>query len=145
MEVGKIKNIITAIGNPILNCELKKIEKFNILNNDILYQEGILEILDSNDKIDFLILSQLLPGQFSLENLIKEIKNKNKKIKIIIILEEFDNNLEQILNKQGIFRIIYDNKIEIKDIINILNEDEKMEKYNEEIRKEIDELWESYF
>ena len=73
MVVRKIKNIITAIGNPILNCELKKLEKFNVLNNDILYQEGILEILDSNDKIDFLILSQLLPGQFCLENLIEEL------------------------------------------------------------------------
>ena len=140
MVVRKIKNIITAIGNPILNCELKKLEKFNVLNNDILYQEGILEILDSNDKIDFLILSQLLPGQFCLDNLIEEIKNNNKKIKIIIILEEFDENLEIILNKQGVFRIIYNNKIEIKDIITILKEDEKMEKYNEEIRKEIDEL-----
>lgn len=38
------------------------------------------------------------------------------------------------------YRIFYDNKIEIEDIIKIINEDEKMEKYNEEIRKEIEEL-----
>ena len=35
MEVKKIKNILTAIGNPMLNNELKKIENINIVNNDI--------------------------------------------------------------------------------------------------------------
>ena len=54
MEVKKIKNILTAIGNPMLNNELKKIENINIVNNDIQYQEGIFEILEINKNIDFL-------------------------------------------------------------------------------------------
>jgi len=140
MEGKIIKNIITAIGNPILNNELNKIEKIKIINNDILYQDGILEILDSEKEIDFLILSQLLQGNYILEELIEKIKEKNKKIKIIIILENIDDELENILNKKGVYRIIYNNNVEINDIIKIINEDEKMEKYNEEIRKEIEEL-----
>ena len=85
MEGKRIKKIITAIGNPILNNELNKIENFIIINNDILYQEGIIEFLEINKQIDFLILSQLLPGNYNLEELIEKIKEKNKKIKIIII------------------------------------------------------------
>ena len=58
MEVKKIK-ILTAIGNPILNNELKKIEDIEVINNDIQYQEGIFEILEIEKEIDFIIISQL--------------------------------------------------------------------------------------
>lgn len=140
MEVKKIKNILTAIGNPLLNNELKKTENINIINNDIQYQDGIFEILEINKKIDFLILSQLIPGKLKIEELLEKIQENIPKIKIIIILEKYDEKLEKILIEKNIYRILYNNKIEIKDIIKIINEDEKMEKYNEEIRKEIEEL-----
>ena len=135
-----IKKILTAIGNPILNNELKKINNLDVTNNDILYQDGIFENLEINNEIDFIILSQLIPGELSLEELIEKINIINNKIKIIIILENYDNNLENILTKKGVYRILYDNKIEIKDIVKIINEDDKMEKYNAEIKKEIEEL-----
>lgn len=140
MEVKKIKNILTAIGNPIVNNELNKEKNFIVINNDIQYQEGIFEILEINKKIDFLILSQLIPGNLELEKLIEKIQEIIPKIKIILILEKYNEDLEKTLIKKNIYRILYDNKIEIKDIIKIINEDEKMEKYNEEIRREIDEL-----
>ena len=140
MEVKKIKNILTAIGNPMLNNELKKIENINIVNNDIQYQEGIFEILEINKNIDFLILSQIIPGKLNIEELLEKIQENIPKIKIIIILEKYDEKLEKILVKKKIYRIFYNNKIEINDIIKIINEDEKMEKYNQEIRKEIEEL-----
>lgn len=140
MEVKKIKNILTAIGNPMLNNELKKIENINIVNNDIQYQEGIFEILEINKNIDFLVLSQIIPGKLNIEELLEIIQENIPKIKIIIILEKYDEKLEKILVKKKIYRIFYNNKIEINDIIKIINEDEKMEKYNQEIRKEIEEL-----
>ena len=135
-----IKKILTAIGNPVLNNELKKINELCVINNDIQYQEGIFEILEKNNEIDFIILSQIIPGSYGLEETIEKIQNINSKIKIIIILENYNSNLENILLKKGIYRIFYNNKIEIKDIIKIINEDDKMEKYNAEIRREIDEL-----
>ena len=135
-----IKKILTAIGNPILNNELKKINYLDVTNNDILYQEGIFENLEINSEVDFIILSQLIPGELSLEDLIEKIHIINNKIKIIIFLEKYDSNLENILIKKGVYRILYDTKIEIEDIIKIINEDDKMEKYNAEIKREIDEL-----
>ena len=136
----KIKNIITAIGNPILNNELKKNKELNIINNDIQYQEGVFELLEKKHEIDFIILSQLLPGELDVDMFINKIIQINNKIKIIIILEKYNKNLENILINKGVYRIFYNEKIEIKDIIKLINEDEKMEKYNEEIRKEIEEL-----
>lgn len=140
MEVKKIKSILTAIGNPFLNNELKKIENINVVNNDIQYQDGIFEILEINNKINYLIISQLIPGEFKLNELIEKIEIINPEIKIIIILEKYDEELENILIKKGVYRIFYNNKIEIKDILKIINENEKMEKYNEEIKREIEEL-----
>jgi len=104
-----------------------------------LYNDGILEVLENKKEIHFLILSQLLPGSYSIEELIEKIKEKNNKIKIIIILDEINDELKNVLVKKGVYRIL-NNNIEIKDILKIINEDEKMEKYNEEIKKEIEEL-----
>ena len=46
----KLINIITAIGNSNLNNELKKYEEFNVLTNDILYSDGIIELLEINKR-----------------------------------------------------------------------------------------------
>ena len=46
-----MKNIITAIGNERLNEELKKENNIKILNKDIQYREGVLEILEENENI----------------------------------------------------------------------------------------------
>ena len=51
----KIKNVITAIGNPMLNNELKN-KEINILCGDILYKEGIIEYLEKNINADFIVL-----------------------------------------------------------------------------------------
>ena len=44
--------IITALGNPSLNNELKKYEEFNVIGNDIMYFDGVLEFLELNREID---------------------------------------------------------------------------------------------
>ena len=140
MEVKKIKKILTAIGNPILNNELKKIYGFAVIENDIQYQDGIFEILEINNSVNYIILSELLPGEYKLEELIEKIKNINNEINIIIILEKNNKKIDEKILEKYIYKIYYNNDIEIKDIINFINENDKMEKYNYEIRKEINEL-----
>ena len=56
----KILKIITAVGNENLNNALKKEKDFEILENDIFYQEGILEYLEKNSDVDVLILYVVL-------------------------------------------------------------------------------------
>ena len=81
-----MKKIITAIGNPELNNNLKEINEFEIIANDIQYQEGILEILEEKEA-DILILSELLKGEMPLNLLIEEIKQRRENIKIILLVE----------------------------------------------------------
>lgn len=115
-----MKKIVTALGNPILNNELKKYKEFQIMINDIQYQEAIIEFLEIEKNIDYIILNEILPGSISIEELINKIKIKNKNIEIIIILENQNKELENFLFSKKIFNIFYNNKVEIIDIIKIL-------------------------
>ena len=136
-----MKKIITALANPILNENLKREKDFEILTKDIQYQEGIFEIMEEKNEIDYLILSEILPGENNIEKLIEKIKEKNIKIKIIIILESKKEELENILYKKGILKIYYNNEVEINEIISFIkNENKKIENDNEEIKKELNKL-----
>ena len=68
-----MKKIITAIGNPILNVNLKKEDEFEVMSEDIQYQEGIFEFLEKEPNINFLILSELIVGNLEIKNLIEKI------------------------------------------------------------------------
>lgn len=132
-----MKKIITAIGNPILNDALKKEEEFELTKNDIQYQEGILEYLEKEKNINYLILSELLPGNLEIKQLIEKIKLINSEIKIILILEKQNQELENYLFAKGIFHIFYHNQVEIKEIIYLIKNNKNE---NEEIKKELKEL-----
>ena len=116
-----MKKIITAIGNEILNKKLKKENDFEVIIEDIQYKEGIIEYLEKENNIDILIISELLPGNIELKELIEKIKNINSNIEIIIFLENKNTELENYLYAKGIYNIFYNNQIEIEEIIKIIN------------------------
>ncbi len=132
-----MKNIITALCNSAVNDKLKEINEFNIIANDIQYQDGIFEILENRKEIDYLILSEFLPGGYEIKKLIEKIKEKNNNIKIILILENKKEELENYLYAKGIFKIFYNNKIEINDIINLIKNNYSE---NEKIIQELENL-----
>ena len=129
-----MKKIITAIGNEILNKELKKENDFEVIIEDIQYKEGIIEYLEKENNIDILIISELLPGNIELKELIEKIKNINSNIEIIIFLENKNTELENYLYAKGIYNIFYNNQIEIEEIIKIINNK------NIEINNELKEI-----
>lgn len=129
-----MKKIITAIGNEILNKKLKKENDFEVIIEDIQYKEGIIEYLEKESNIDFLIISELLPGNIELKELIEKIKNINSNIEIIIFLENKNTELENYLYAKGIYNIFYNNQIEIEEIIKIINNK------NIEINNELKEI-----
>lgn len=122
--MSKIRSIITALDNPKLNKKLIE-NNLNVVNKDISYKEGILEYLENNRKIDYIILDDKIPGKMEINNLILNIKNLNKKIKIIIISENNINyNCYKILKKfnlEEIKLIINSNTIFNKKTIPINN------------------------
>ena len=70
-----MKKIITAIGNELLNNNLKNKPDIQILINDIQYKEGIIEILEQNTNVDFVIFNDLLQGEISTIELVQKILN----------------------------------------------------------------------
>ena len=98
--------IITALGNPKLNEELNKIIKIN--HKDIQYKEGILELLENNNKINLIIINEKIPGKIEINLLIEKILKINSEIKIYLILEKEkniikNNNIYFIYNNENIF------------------------------------------
>ena len=129
-----MKKIITAIGNEILNKKLKKENDFEVIIEDIQYKEGIIEYLEKDNNIDILIISELLPGNIELKELIEKIKSINSNIEIIVFLENKNTELENYLYAKGIYNIFYNNQIEIEEIIKIINNK------NIEINNELKEI-----
>lgn len=129
-------NIVTALQNPEINKNIKEKTKYNIITNDIQYQEGIIEVLEKNEEINLIIISELLPGNMEFKELINKIKEINKNIEIIVILENKNNKLKEFLIQKNINSIFYNNQITIDELINIINEKEKTTNQLE-INKEI--------
>ena len=73
-----MKKIITALNNPELNKELEKEKNIKVMNKDIIYKEGILEILEIKKEIDLIIINYDLSGKITIEELIKKILKKYK-------------------------------------------------------------------
>ena len=135
-----MKKIITAIGNPILNEYLKKEEDIIVIGNDIQYQDGIFELLEKDNNINLIIISEIIIGENTIEKLIEKIKIINKNIKIIIILENKNEELENKLIAKGIIKIFYHNNIEINKFIKFIKENKENENENEELKQEINDL-----
>ena len=131
--------IITALKNPIINKKLKEIKEFEIICNDIQYQDGIIEIMEKNEKIDLAIISEILPGELKINELINKIRKINEKIEIIIILKEKNEKTKNHLISIGIFNIFYNNEITIEELIKIIKEKNNIKKENE-INEEIKKL-----
>lgn len=128
--------ILTALQDPKTNEILKEKTKHNIIETDIQYQEGILETLEKNNKIDLIIISQLLPGNIGFKDLINKIKIINNNIEIIAILENKNNELKDFLKQKNINSIFYNNENTIDELINVIEEKDKNKK-EMEINKEI--------
>ena len=129
-----MNNVLTALGNPIINDELKRFNEINILLNDLQYKEAIIEFLEEKIKINYLILSESLPGEINIEKLIEIIKAKDKSLKIILVREKRcqkeNNNIIRNIDYQ-----FFNNEVDVKDIIEIINNKKITEK--EKIKEEI--------
>lgn len=112
--------IITAINNPNLNEELIKENNIKIIGRDIQYKEGILELLENNIEIDYIIVDEKLPGEIEINKLIEKIIEKNKKIKIIITIKK-DNKNKIKLNNKKIIKIYYEKNINLNFLKNYNN------------------------
>lgn len=131
--------ILTALQNPEINKTLKEQTNYNVVENDIQYQEGIIEILEKNNKINLIIISELLPGNIGIKETINKIKEFNSDIEIIVILENKNSKIKEFLIQKNIKSIFYNNQITIDELINNIKQKEKKTSQIE-INKEIEIL-----
>lgn len=125
-----MKRAITAVNNKKIIEKISKNKNFKIIFNNLEYREGILEVIEKIKNIDVIIISELIPGEISIEELIKKIRKINKKIEIIFILNK--NDLEKInkLKELKINKIYIEDKNneKIKNKINIIKKNTKKTK-----------------
>ena len=115
-----MKKIITAMGNDVLNNELRKYAKYDVLLEDLFCQDVVVSNISKYD-FDTLIISGLLQGQWNLEEFIEKIRAKNSVVRIIIVTDEIDNSLKRILETKNVLDIFLDSTVEIQDIIDAID------------------------
>ena len=117
-----MRKIILAINNRKIEDKIfNNIDNKNIELNILQYREAILEMLGKEKEVDSIFISESLPGIISIEELIKKIKIINNKVNLFLFLEKEDINKKNKLKKLGINNIYLIKKINIKNIINLLN------------------------
>ena len=117
--------IIIAINNEKIFKELKTKKNIKIISNNIQYKEGILEILEKNKNINYIILDENIYGQIKIEELIEKIKIINNKIKIIIILNKKDLIKQEYLIENKI-KYIYIEELSVEKILEIIFDKNKI-------------------
>ena len=115
-----IRKIIIAINNKKLEDKIKENDNIRIVCNNLQYREAILEILEKNKNIDYILINENLPGIISVEELIKKIKIINNKINIIFFLEKEDIDKINKLKKLNIENIFLNKKININKVLNLI-------------------------
>lgn len=110
-----MKNVITAIGNSMLNKKIAEMENCKILVEDISNDIELIEILQIEKNIDILFLHKSIINQYSVEDFFYLIREINENIMIIL----FDNNSN--LKENQYLKIYKENQIEFEEFSKILN------------------------
>ena len=118
-------NILIAINNEKIFKELKNKKNIKIISNNIQYKEGILEMLEKNKNINYIIFSENLYGQIKIEELIEKIKKINNKINLIIILNKKDLIKQEYLIENKV-KYIYIEEVSTEKILEIIFDKNKV-------------------
>ena len=118
-----MKRILTALGNSTLNNELKKYSKYDVITDDLFYQEALLDLIKI-ETVDVIVISSLLQGQYGMVEFLKEVKKSAITSRIILIVDVISEEDKNILISKGIFDILYDSQIEISDVVDAIDREE---------------------
>lgn len=130
-----MKKVLTAMGNATLNNELKRYLEYELNENDLFYQDAVLDKL-AEEKYDVLVVSALLQGQFEFPDFIDKIKAIDKLVRIIIVTDEISSDLRRKINEEKIVDVFLDSEVEIKDIIDAINREEPIRKRCAAVKEE---------
>ena len=109
-----------------------------MVGKDLLYQEAVLDFLEENNDIDFILLNDELPGEEIIE-FMKKIKNTK-----IIIFTEKSRNIDKINLEKYAYKVFSNGEISIEEIKKIIKEQNYTEELEKEIEKEVKKIGMSY-
>ena len=115
--------ILTALGNPVLNNELNRYEKYEVLSEDLFYQDALLDNLETKDA-DTIIVSGLLQGQYDIVDFLRMVRERSINSRIILIVDTIDDESKKKLMDINIYDIMFDDKIEVRDVIEAIDREE---------------------
>lgn len=137
------KKILTAMANTTLNKELKRYIKYEVSEEDLYYQEAVIEEL-AKYKYDVLLVSGLLQGEFEFCEFLEKIKNMSGEIRVIVVTDEVNNFFKRQLAEYGVIDVFSDSKVSFDDIVDAIDREEpilkkcaKEKNFHEENKKEV--------
>ena len=129
--MNDIKKVITALQNSDINMQLRSEPNIQVVGPDLLYQEAVLDLVEENDDIDYLLLSEDLPG-----SKIDIFLEKIPQIKTIIFTDKSTKN--QKIN--GAYKQYMNGEVsleEIKQVILHTNYTEELEQEIKNLKKQL--------
>lgn len=98
------RKVITALGITEFNKVLVEDygQQIEVITHDLERQEELFDALAVKEDCEVIILLDKLPGPLSKSELIGEIIKLQRPIKIIVIMEEYDDEYKRFLRKNGI-------------------------------------------
>jgi len=97
--------VLTAIGNEYINNQLNSLNKYEIICDDIQYQEALLEIINKKE-FDILILYEKINGDIEKEMFFDMLLNIDKCFEIVLLVENDTEKNKKYYNLKGISRFI---------------------------------------
>ena len=76
--------VLTAINDNSLIKILKE-NGFDTCQYNIQYREGVLEYIEINSFVDYIVLDYNLPGDIEISELLEKVLKENPLIKVIIV------------------------------------------------------------
>ena len=123
----RMRKILTAMGNDTLNRELVKYSKYDLITDDLYYQEAVLDVL-KEEKCDVLLISSLLQGQLEFYDFITKICRLYSLIRIIVVADEIDDFFKRKMNDLGIVDIYLDSNVCFEEIIDSIDREDPLNK-----------------
>lgn len=83
-----MEKMITAMRDPLINKKIRDLKKIDVIGKDIFYKEGILEFLEYNQDIQYILIKEELIEENEINNFYEKIKKYNRNIILIIFIEK---------------------------------------------------------
>jgi len=113
--------VLTAIGNEYINNQLDLLNRYEIVCEDIQYQEALLEIINKKE-FDILILYEKINGDIGKEKFFDMLLNIDKSFEIVLLVESDSEKNKKYYKLKGISRFIKIDDITIDSICSKIEE-----------------------